>query len=75
LEYIYGNSDPKWPFERIEPKKLAEIDDCCSFAERADAFSYDVSADGQKFLINTRVNEPIAPPLAIILNWASEMEK
>jgi hypothetical protein len=40
-----------------------------------DAFSYDVSADGQKFLINTRVNEPSALPLAIILNWASEKEK
>jgi Tol biopolymer transport system component len=40
-----------------------------------DAFSYDVNADGQKFLINTRVNEPSVPPLAIILNWASEMER
>jgi hypothetical protein len=34
-----------------------------------------VSVDGQKFLINTRVNETSAPPLAIILNWASEMDK
>jgi hypothetical protein len=40
-----------------------------------DVFSYDVAADGQKFLINTRVDEPNAAPLSIILNWASEMEK
>ena len=40
-----------------------------------DAFLYDVSADGQKFLINTRVNEPSAASLSIILNWASEMER
>src|SRR5262249_38600293 len=40
-----------------------------------DVFSYDVSGDVQKFLINTRVDETNAAPLSIILNWASEMEK
>jgi eukaryotic-like serine/threonine-protein kinase len=40
-----------------------------------DVFSYDVAGDGQKFLINTKVDEPNAAPLSIILNWASEMEK
>lgn len=37
--------------------------------------SYDASADGQKFLVNTKVDEPNAVPLSIILNWAAEMEK
>jgi serine/threonine protein kinase/Tol biopolymer transport system component len=40
-----------------------------------DVFSYDVTGDGQRFLINTKVNEPDAAPLSVILNWASEMEK
>jgi Tol biopolymer transport system component len=40
-----------------------------------DVFSYDVSADGQKFLINTKVDEANAAPLSILLNWASEVEK
>jgi len=40
-----------------------------------DVFSYDVTADGQRFLVNTRVDEPNAAPVSIILNWASEMEK
>jgi serine/threonine protein kinase/Tol biopolymer transport system component len=40
-----------------------------------DAFSYDVSSDGQKFLINTRMDETNAAPLSIVLNWASELEK
>jgi len=40
-----------------------------------DAFSYDVTADGQRFLINTRAEEPNAAPLSIILNWASEIER
>jgi eukaryotic-like serine/threonine-protein kinase len=40
-----------------------------------DVFSYDVSADGQRFLILTKVDEANAAPLSITLNWASEMEK
>jgi serine/threonine protein kinase len=40
-----------------------------------DAFTYDVSRDGQKFLINTRMDESNAAPLSIILNWSSELEK
>jgi Tol biopolymer transport system component len=37
--------------------------------------SYDLSGDGQKFLINTKVDELNTAPLSIILNWASEMER
>ena len=40
-----------------------------------DMVSYDVTRDGQKFLINTKVDEANAAPLSIILHWASEMEK
>ena len=40
-----------------------------------DRVSYDVSADGQKFLINTKVDEPNAAPPSVVLNWASEVEK
>jgi eukaryotic-like serine/threonine-protein kinase len=40
-----------------------------------DVFSYDVSVDGQRFLIATKVDEANAAPLSITLNWASEMEK
>jgi Tol biopolymer transport system component len=40
-----------------------------------DVFSYDVSGDGQRFLIITKVDEANAAPLSVFLNWASEMEK
>ncbi len=40
-----------------------------------DLVSYDVTGDGQRFLVNTKVDEPNAAPLSITLNWASEMEK
>ena len=37
--------------------------------------SYAVTGDGQRFLVNTRMDEPSAAPLSIILNWASEIER
>ena len=40
-----------------------------------DFFSYDVTRDGQRFLINSKLDQPNAAPLSIILNWASEMPK
>jgi serine/threonine protein kinase/Tol biopolymer transport system component len=40
-----------------------------------DDFSYDVSSDGQRFLIATTVDEANAAPLSILLNWASQIEK
>jgi eukaryotic-like serine/threonine-protein kinase len=40
-----------------------------------DLFSYDVSSNGQRFLIATKLDEPNAAPLSVLLNWASEMEK
>jgi serine/threonine protein kinase len=40
-----------------------------------DFFSYDVTADGQKFLVNTKVDASSSAPLSVILNWSSEMEK
>ena len=45
------------------------------FISAMELVSYDVSADGQRFLINTKVDEPNAAPLSVILHWTSEMEK
>jgi serine/threonine protein kinase len=40
-----------------------------------DVFSYDVTRDGKKFLINTRVDTGKATPPSILLNWNSNTEK
>jgi eukaryotic-like serine/threonine-protein kinase len=40
-----------------------------------DFFSYDVTADGQKFLVNTKMDATSSAPLSVILNWSTEMEK
>ena len=38
-----------------------------------DCFSYDVSSDGQRFLLNARVDASFAAPLSITLHWTSEL--
>jgi serine/threonine protein kinase len=40
-----------------------------------DVFSYDVTPDGQKFLIVTNVDQGQAAPMSILLNWTTEIEK
>jgi Tol biopolymer transport system component len=40
-----------------------------------DFFSYDVTADGQKFLVNTKIDSFNSAPLSVLLNWSSELEK
>jgi len=40
-----------------------------------DFFSYDVTSDGQKFLVNTKIDSSNSAPLSVLLNWSSELEK
>jgi eukaryotic-like serine/threonine-protein kinase len=37
--------------------------------------AYDVSKDGQRFLINTRQKNPEAQPMTVVLNWPSLLKK
>ncbi len=37
--------------------------------------SYDVAKDGQKFLINTQLNNPEAQAMTVVLNWAAGLKK
>jgi Tol biopolymer transport system component len=40
----------------------------------ADLFSYDVSADGQRFLVNAEMGEAAAVPLTAIVNWTAGLK-
>jgi len=62
------------PFEFGEPTVL--------FQTRAreplsaeEVFTYDVSPDGQRFLINVNLEQSNPPPVNIVLNWTSELRK
>ena len=36
---------------------------------------YAVTADGQRFLVNTVVDQPTHPALTVILNWTADLKK
>jgi serine/threonine protein kinase len=40
-----------------------------------DMFSYDVTADGQRFLVSTDVSEVTTTPLTAVFNWTAELKK
>ena len=40
-----------------------------------DLFVYDVSRDGQRFLINTQVKQAEAAPMSVVLNWPAKLNK
>jgi Tol biopolymer transport system component len=40
-----------------------------------DFFVYDVSRDGQRFLINTQVKQAESAPMSVVLNWTAKLEK
>jgi eukaryotic-like serine/threonine-protein kinase len=61
-------------FESAAPVVLFEIHRRQEISAQ-DVFSYDVTGDGKRFLIATKVDEINAAPLSVLLNWSSEMEK
>jgi len=40
-----------------------------------DLFVYDVSRDGQRFLINTQVKQTETQPMSVVLNWTAKLRK
>ncbi|MFY9550461.1 MAG: hypothetical protein WAU32_04865, partial [Thermoanaerobaculia bacterium] len=58
-----GVAKPLFSIRRREPVSAADL------------FSYDVSADGQRFLVSTDAGEATAAPLTAIVNWTAGLEK
>ena len=40
-----------------------------------DIFAYDVTRDGQRFLINTDMSSPETVPMSVVLNWPAKLTK
>jgi serine/threonine protein kinase len=40
-----------------------------------DLFVYDVSRDGQRFLINTQIKQAETAPVSVVLNWPAKLNK
>ena len=72
LMVVGVNTGP--PFEADVAKPLFQV----RRRERvsaSDQYGYDVSADGQRFLVSAEIGEETAPPLTLVLNWAGEEKK
>ena len=58
---------PSGPFETARPRELFQT-------RVAGALfyvpTYDVTADGQRFLINTALEAEGPPPITVVMNWA-----
>lgn len=59
-------------FEFTTPKALFKTRMLGSFGG---VHEYDVSPDGQRFLIGTLIGESTAPPPTVILNWTAALKK
>jgi len=42
---------------------------------RLDAFPYDVSPDGQRFLVNSFVEETASAAMTLMVNWRAGLDK
>jgi hypothetical protein len=60
-------------FDAGSPVELFQAD-AREMVATSEEFSYDVSKDGQKFLINTQI-KTAQTPMSVVLNWDSEFSK
>ena len=42
---------------------------------RLDAYPYDVSPDGQRFVVNTLIDETTSTTITLVLNWTAGLTK
>jgi eukaryotic-like serine/threonine-protein kinase len=66
--------DTKTEFESGTPTVLFQADPRERVAT-TEVIIYDVSRDGQRFLVNTNYNNGSAHPISVVLNWKPEMRK
>lgn len=65
---------PEGPtFEAGAPQALFEVETPEAIAPYPT--HYAVTADGQRFLVNTVIDQPARPAITVMLNWASALRR
>jgi hypothetical protein len=59
-------------FEAGNPQALFEMRVFIGFVTTS---SYQVTRDGQRFLVNTPVEESASSPLTVVLNWTAGLKR
>jgi Tol biopolymer transport system component len=70
---VEGRTSSEAGFEAGVPQALFEMR--LPFGSLLYVDSYNASADGQRFLVNTPVGEAMAAPLTVVINWTAEVER
>jgi serine/threonine protein kinase len=63
-----ANFDPGAPAELFQANAKQPV-------STSEQVSYDVTHDGQRFLVNTRVKNGEVQPMSIVLNWGAELKR
>ena len=58
-------------WQQARPSPLFRV----SVPDLAGAGDYAVSRDGQTFVINVFVSDPVVPPIDVVVNWTSLLAK
>jgi hypothetical protein len=61
-------------FKAEAPQSLFEMRRL-PFALLTNVDFYNVTADGQRFLVNTLVGEVTAAPLTVVVNWTADVKR
>ena len=57
------------------PKALFDLPNRTKYSDAIDLTIYDVTSDGQKFLINTPVRKQDTPPITLVLNGTARLKR
>jgi Tol biopolymer transport system component/predicted Ser/Thr protein kinase len=68
-------TEPKPSFEAGAPVPLFDAHVAAIAGPESLYWSYDVTADGKRFLVNTDNNLPASPPLTVVVNWQVGLKK
>ena len=62
-------SAPRWQNSRPTPLFRMSVPDLAGHGD------YDVAPDGQSFVVNVFLADPVVPPIDVVLNWTSMLVK
>jgi serine/threonine protein kinase len=83
-EIFYASSDGKMMSAEVRasprlevglPKALFDLPNRTKYSDDIDLTIYDVTSDGQRFLINTPVRRQDTPPITLVLNGTARLKR
>jgi hypothetical protein len=58
----------------LRARRRSALRSAAASVREADAFPYDVTGDGQRFLVNSAVDRPSDVPVTLVVNWPRTLD-